>query len=597
VLAEAVTVSTVKIKPDPWKDLGVKAIAEVLARKGWPVRETPRGIDVDLGGVTGGVVAVVVNGKAGEENLSKLTGLHGELPLAPRWANGSGARVALYRAPAGGGMPVPSAENLHGAVAGVSVLARGAVPIPPSIEGAHVLRWRPGAHAAEVELPELPAWLADLARDPVAAKRAWGTARPTPEERRELSAWEAGLVRSRGRVVNTFANLCTILRHAPRFAGKITWNEMAFSVCFEGKPMTDGDIGRWRELLEREHGISPGADAIRLASQTVAEEHRVHPVQEYLLRQTWDGSPRLDSVARVILGAEGELQALMVRKWFLSAVARALKPGCKVDTALVLVGPQGARKSTFFSVLAGEWFTDTHVDLSSKDAFLQLAGAWVVEWGEIERVTGRRGADEIKSFMSSRVDRFRPPYGRALVEVPRTCVVVGSTNQSTFLDDETGSRRFWCVRVPGGVGIDQLRAWRDQLWAEARAAFEAGESWWLDAEEEAAREVDAETHTVDDSWDGKLARWAATQTAENYTADEVLRSAFSLEPKDQTKGTTMRMGRALTKLKWERRKGRPTRVIEGVGRVTLPSTWLWWPPTDDTQPTLPGDEGGSDVPF
>ena len=569
----------VRVRRDPWKDLAPAAIAEVLAGRGWPVTTTPRGIDVSLGR---DVVAVVVCGKAGEENLTKLTALHGELPVAPRW-RADGRSVRLYRAPREG-MPVPTAENLHGAVAGVSVIASGAQAVPPSVEGGVMLRWAPdGGHPADVDLAPLPGWLADLARDPVAAARAWRTARPTAEEARELAAWEAGLVRSRGRVINTFANLCTILRHAPRFAGKITWNEMAFAVCFEGKPMTDGDIGRWRELLEREHGISPGADAIRLAAQTVAEERRVHPVQEYLLRQTWDGTARLDAVASVVLGADGALQALMVRRWFISAVARALKPGCKVDTALVLVGPQGARKSTFYQVLAGDWFTDTHVDLSSKDAFLQLSGAWVVEWGEIERVTGRRGADEIKSFMSSRVDRFRPPYGRALVEVPRTCVVVGSTNQSTFLDDETGSRRFWCVRVPGGVAIEQLRAWRDQLWAEARAAFEAGEPWWLDAEEEKAREEDAEEHTVDDSWESKLAAWAVRQAGGSYTADEVLKGAFGLDPKDQTKGAAMRMGRALKKIGWERRKGRPVRE----GR-SLPPTWLWWPPeADGAQGTLP----------
>lgn len=590
------TITVARTKPDPWKDLSCGAIAEVLRLRGWPVTEARGGISVALGlPGGGGVVALVVTGRAGEDSLSRLLALHGELPAAPRWRGQAGVATRLYRAPAGG-LPVPTAENLHGAVAGVSILANGSATIPPSVDGSIALRWVPGAHAADTELQELPAWLCELARDPVAARKAWSTARPSPDEKRELDAWESGLTRSRGRVVNTFANLCTILRNAPRFAGKITWNEMAFSVCFEGKSMTDGDVGRWREQIEREWGISPGADAIRLASQTVAEEHRVHPVQNYLAGLTWDGEARLDSVARVILGAEGDLQALMVRKWFISAVARAIKPGCKVDTALVLVGPQGARKSTFFSVLAGDHFTDTHVDLSSKDAFLQLAGAWVIEWGEIERVTGRRGADEIKSFMSSRVDRFRPPYGRAIVEVPRTCVVVGSTNQTTFLDDETGSRRFWCVRVPGGVAIDQLHAWRDQLWAEARAAFDAGEPWWLDADEERAREVDAEEHTVDDSWEGKLAAWATKQTAQNFTADEVLRGAFALEPRDQTKGAAMRMGRALTKLGWERRKGRPTRIIEGK-TCNLPPAWLWIPPADEAQPNLPDDEGGCDVPF
>ena len=582
--------AVVRVKRDPWKDLAPAAIAEVLAGRGWPVATTPRGIDVSLGRE---LVAVVVSGRVGEDNLAKLSALHGELPAAPRW-RADGRSVRLYRAPREG-MPVPTAENLHGAVAGVSVVASGAQAVPPSVEASVMLRWAQDGHPADVDLVEMPPWLADLARDPVAAARAWRTARPSPEEARELAAWEAGLTRSRGRVVNTFANLCTILRCAPRYAGRITWNEMAFSVCFEGKPMTDGDIGRWRELLEREHGISPGADAIRLAAQTVAEERRVHPVKDYLQGLTWDSTGRLDAVASVILGASEPLAAKMVRRWFLSAVARAMRPGCKVDTALVLVGPQGARKSTFYQVLAGEWFTDTHVDLSSKDAFLQLAGAWVVEWGEIERVTGRRGADEIKSFMSSRVDRFRPPYGRALVEVPRTCVVVGSTNQSTFLDDETGSRRFWCVRVPGGVAIEQLRAWRDQLWAEARAAFEAGEPWWLDAEEEKAREEDAEEHTVDDSWESKLAIWATRQAGESYTADEVLKGAFGLESKDQTKGAAMRMGRALKKLGWERRKGRPVRE----GR-SLPPTWLWWPPASGsaqgTLPTADSTETTDDLP-
>jgi hypothetical protein len=111
-------------------------------------------------------------------------------------------------------------------------------------------------------------------------------------------------------------------------------------------------------------------------------------------------------------------------RWFLSAAARPLRPGCKVDTALVLVGPQGARKSSVFSALAGEWFSDTHVDLASKDAFLQLAGTWIMEWGEIERVTSRKGADEIKAFLSSKTDKYRPPYGRSVVEIPRSMIQV-----------------------------------------------------------------------------------------------------------------------------------------------------------------------------
>lgn len=569
-----------KQRVDPWRDLAPGAQIEILSSRGWEVAATARGADLILGSGRVPLVAVVVAGRAGEEQLDRLCALHGDLPPAPRW-RADGRVTRLYRAPSGGA-PLPNADNLHGAVAGVSIRARAAIPLPGSVVDSVLLRWTPEGHPAHVETPDLPAWLADLARDPVAAQRAWSTARPTPAEARELDAWEQGLIRSRGRVVNSFANLCTIFRSAPQFGQRITWNEMQFGVCYDGRAVTDGDLGRWRELIERTWSVTPSADAVRQASQTVAEEHRVHPVREYLRGLTWDKVERVASVARVILGAEDPLASLMVSRWMVSCVARAMRPGCKVDTALVLVGPQGARKSTFFHAIAGEWFTDTHVDLSSKDAFLQLAGAWIVEWGEVERVTGRRGADEIKSFLSSRVDRFRPPYGRTIVEVPRTCVVVGSTNQSTFLDDETGSRRFWCVRVPGAVNIDQLRAWRDQLWAEARAAFDAGEPWWLTSDEELARELDAEAHTVDDSWETRLGAWALRK-AGGFTADEILFGALGIESRDQSRGAAMRMGRALRRLGWERRKGRPVR--EGK---SLPPAWLWYAP--GTTLDLGGDD-------
>jgi putative DNA primase/helicase len=44
---------------------------------------------------------------------------------------------------------------------------------------------------------------------------------------------------------------------------------------------------------------------------------------------------------------------------FLSAVARVRKPGCKVDTIVILEGPQGTLKSTLLSTLAAPWFADT----------------------------------------------------------------------------------------------------------------------------------------------------------------------------------------------------------------------------------------------
>lgn len=568
---------------DPFGDLDAATVAEVLRSKGWQgVAASAAGLSLELGEL----VVVVATGKVGERALERLTGAHGALPPAPRWVDPSAEEprtVRVFRRPAAvAEMGLPNAPNLHGSVPGVSVLAVGRELLPGSVRGGVLLRWARDGHAATTRVQELPAWLTEMTRDPAAAARAWGTARPSPAERRALAEWERDLTQHRGRPAPTFANACTILRAAPWAAGRLVFDELVQGAAWEGKPITEGTLGRIRERCEREMGVAFGGELLRSAMQTVAEERRVHPVREYLDRVQWDGVSRLDAVAAAILGAQEPLAAVMVRRFLVGAVARIMRPGCKLDTMLVLVGPQGARKSTFFQVLGGAWFTDTHVDLGSKDVYLQLAGAWVVEWGEIERVTGRRGADEIKSFMSSRVDRFRPPYGRSIVEVPRACILVGSTNQDVFLDDETGSRRFWCVRCVGQIDVETLAQWRDQLWAEARAAFEAGEPWWLGEEHEGQRVEDAERHTSEDPWTNAVLRWVAKTQGEDFTAAEVLKGALDVPAKDHDKHSQTRVGRILRKAKWERRKHRPFRD----GTRGEP-TWVWFRPESPDAPKLP----------
>jgi predicted P-loop ATPase len=80
----------------------------------------------------------------------------------------------------------------------------------------------------------------------------------------------------------------------------------------------------------------------------------------------------------------------MSRRWLISAVARGLRPGEKVDTVLILEGPQGIRKSTAVEVLAAPWFCDAKIDVTNKDSWALAAQFWMIELAENEAMSGRR---------------------------------------------------------------------------------------------------------------------------------------------------------------------------------------------------------------
>ena len=192
-------------------------------------------------------------------------------------------------------------------------------------------------------------------------------------------------------------------------------------------------------------------------------------------------------------------------------MARIYEPGAKADHCLILEGPQGLLKSTALNTIAGRWFTDEIAELGSKDAAMQTRGVWIIEIAELDSMT-RADVSKVKAFMSRACDRFRPPYGRRLIESPRQCVFAGTVNQSTYLRDDTGARRFWpvtCTRIL----IDDLARDRDQLWAEAVVRYRSGSPWWLNSRE-LNREAEQEqaARYVGDPWGELIAGWLKDPT-------------------------------------------------------------------------------------
>jgi putative DNA primase/helicase len=301
--------------------------------------------------------------------------------------------------------------------------------------------------------------------------------------------------------------------------GRLALNEMNRASTLDGCELRDVDLSSIRARIEERivtydgQPVEASAADIHAAVQQIASERSFHPVREYLSSLVWDGTPRIEFVPAAILHADDtELNRALLRRWFISAVARPMKPGCKVDTVFVLVGDQGFFKSTYFSTLGGDWFCDTAVDIHSKDSYATLQRSWIFEWSELESLRRARDAEAVKAFLSSRRDTYRPPYGRLDVTVPRTSVIVGTTNQVEFLEDETGNRRWWPIHVRAKIDREKLASWRDQLWAEAVVLFRDGEQWWLTPDEEAALASAQEPHTATDPWTEIVLAWAAAPT-------------------------------------------------------------------------------------
>ena len=366
----------------------------------------------------------------------------------------------------------------------------------------------------------------------------------------------------------SFASAVAAVRHnvADVLEGRsLCLDEMLGCPALDNAQVTDSDVSRVRFLVEQriagartaKGALKPcvlSCDDVRAAIVMVAEERRRHPVREYLSSLIWDGTPRIERVpAEVLRADDNPLNRAILHRWFLSAVARPMKPGCKVDTILVLVGEQGALKSTALRTLAGpEWFSDTPIDVHNKDSFASLQRTWITEWGELESLRRARDAEAVKGFLSSSVDRYRPPYGRFDATVERTSVIVGSTNRREFLTDETGNRRWWPI-VVGRIDIDRLAEWRDQLWAEAMADLAAGEQWWLTTDEETDIAPRQDGHSVEDAWTADVLAWVGGRLKPSTTA-EVIAGALEKKLAEWTRGDEMRVAAILTRAGYRKRK-------------------------------------------
>jgi len=368
--------------------------------------------------------------------------------------------------------------------------------------------------------------------------------------------WKSQLQREKsGILANTLGNLLLIL-NCDEPLGSIQYNMLANQI-YGGDlpwerphaPWRDADTAQLVAYVDKRYGTF-SAQNYELALTKVADDRAYHPIREYLNNlPPWDGVPRVDTMLIDYLGAEDSPYTRAAsRKTLVAAVARIVRPGTKHDSILVLNGKQGIGKSTLFSRLGKQWYSDSLSisDMKDKTAPEKLQGYWILELGELAGIK-KMDVETVKSFITRTDDKYRPSYGRTVESHPRQCIIVGTTNSDGgFLRDITGNRRFWPVRV---TGEGTKRPWHltdeevSQIWAETLALFEAGEELYLTGELAESAADEQRNAMENDDREGLVAAYLETLLPESWdTMDIYRRQEYYRSPDDPTrpKGTVRR---------------------------------------------------------
>ena len=395
-----------------------------------------------------------------------------------------------------------------------------------------------------------------------------------------------------GKALPTLQNFRIIFNNDPAFE-HIVYNEFKDMIDIIGEvpwnrphnsPWRDSDFDCLQEYVETQYDFYYPKKIETALNATLHTDHRYHPVKNYLSGLKWDGIERVDTLLIDYLGAEDHPYTRAVtRKTLAGAVARIYEPGIKFDHMLVLNGPQGIGKSTLFSRLAKNWFSDALAvyDMKDKTAAEKVAGYWIQEISELNGMR-KMEIETIKSFISRTDDVYRVPYEKKATSHFRSCIIVGTTNNMDgFLRDVTGNRRFWPVSVPGG---SEQHTWEltdvviDQIWAEAVEYYKGGEPLHLTGEEAVYAEAMQREAMESSELEGMIQVYLDKLLPDNWICMNLMERRNFLNGNSREKGVMRRDHVSVVEIWCECFDRERDTVKKGSAEITMALTRLNWKP-------------------
>jgi putative DNA primase/helicase len=354
-----------------------------------------------------------------------------------------------------------------------------------------------------------------------------------------------------GNAIANVSNANQILAGCGKYATHIWYDEFLDRVMcdFDGpaRPWTDTDDINIAIDIQKHLEITGMTDVmIFKACQSYARKHTKNVIKDYLNALKWDNKQRITTFFHDICGSEqNDYSTAVSRNFILSMVARVYNPGCKADCMPILECGQGVKKSTMLSVLAGPaYFANASSNVHHVDFFQCLKGKWLVEFAELHQFS-RADITKLKDIMSTPVDTYRASYGRSPGDYPRKSIFAGTTNETTYLSDNTGARRFWPIEVKH-IDISLLRDTRNQLFAEAVHIYKSEQvihdeqrthsNWWIMPK---STFDEQESRRVRDPWEDDI--WDFVNNKHSVTIQQILNECLKMDVSKKARSDEMRV--------------------------------------------------------
>ena len=339
-------------------------------------------------------------------------------------------------------------------------------------------------------------------------------------------------------------NLSLIFKYDPNIRGLVGYDEFGdVNTLLKTPPWkhvggdewTDADEAQMRLYLRRNYDDLNCQQLIGDMTLEMCLNNSFNVVKKFFESlPKWDGVKRAETLFVDFLKVPDTPYAREVTlNWLTAAVARIYNPGCRYQTALVLHGNQKIGKSYIIERLGGNWYLDLTENVDDPHAEDAVTKGWIVE---IKEMSAMRKAEinAVKAFIERRVDLRRRAYEKKARPIARHCVFAITVNDSEFLRDTTGNRRYMILHSDLSMfgyveGLTDEHV--QQIWAEVyhhyNELFKDGfgeKKLSLSKETEITAEETATRYMQDDGMEGVIRGFLDTKIP-----PQIIWSLFSRE--------------------------------------------------------------------